>query len=92
MSQWASFGTLSEHRRNCVAHRQKCVHSRSLPFCQPRPAGPGYLGCPAEDNQTGVSVFTIKITVPIQVLRNVVIFQGEKPTLSPLSPASPGGP
>ena len=49
----------------------KVRHSHSLPFCQPRPVGPGYPGCPAEDNQTGVSVFAmhIKITLPTQLMR-----------------------
>lgn len=71
-----SFGTLTERRHNCAAHKQKCVHSHSLPFCQPRPVGPGYLGCPAEDNQSSISEFAarIKITALIQVVRKCFIF------------------
>ncbi len=77
MSQWTSFGTHSEYRRDWVVRKQKCDHSHSLPFCQPHPVGPGCLGCPAEDNQTSVSLFAmhIRITPPIQVLKCFIYFQ-----------------
>ena len=61
---------------DCVVLKQKCDHSHSLPFCQPRPVGPEYLGCPAEDKKISVNVFTkhIGITVRIQCLITVSCF------------------
>lgn len=66
--RWLHLACFPDHQL-CV-----CVRSRSLPFCQLLPVGPGYLCYPAEETHSQVicnAMQYIRATVSIADLRNI---------------------